>query len=612
MFTSLIKWMALGLTSSAAMVSFLSDSDAIGLFGWFASEGLSLSDYVVRDVRLAPAADTTYAIGDSVHLAATVTDKRGSAIFGATVVWSSLDPTVASVDSSGHIVTRGPGRVGIVAQVREYADTAWLTSSQRLAGIKIDIDSSFAVPEQEQRTLFAMAVDARRHEILGEPVTWTSSDQSVLHIDSLGTATGKVPGRVTVTASARAFQASAEIRVVPAAGGIALVGQTQRGPAGMALREPIAVRVWTRGGTPLENALVRFYPLYEHGTVEETEVRSDEQGVATTRWVLGPDPGHQSLRVSVEGADTTLLIGAEADPHPENFSVTHGHDSLSGRFGTRLAEVIVIEATDSLGRIRPDIPVVWTARNGGSVEPLDVRTDSLGQARARWILGAKAGRQYLEAVVGNPRTIPPLVISAMAEPGQVSRAEIVSGNKQRGMVGKSLSKAVVARALDEHGNAVPGATLTVTTEDGSVPERDYVTDAAGKVAVAWTLGRGAGNQQLSIRIEGVKAPLTASATAMPRGAANIEFVNPPASGTAGQPLARRVVARVTDAYGNPVSDRQVFFSGPAGIVNPQRAMSDGEGLVTTTWTLGSRRGPSWLQASVEGTKLKTIMRIEVK
>jgi len=69
---------------------------------------------------------------------------------------------------------------------------------------------------------------------------------------------------------------------------------------------------------------------------------------------------------------------------------------------------------------------------------------------------------------------------------------------------------------------------------------------------------------------------------------------------------------VTDAYGNPVSDRQVVFSGPAGIVNPQRAMTDDDGRASTKWTLGSKTGRSWLQATVKGTTLKTVMRIDVK
>jgi hypothetical protein len=60
-----------------------------------------------------------------------------------------------------------------------------------------------------------------------------------------------------------------------------------------------------------------------------------------------------------------------------------------------------------------------------------------------------------------------------------------------------------------------------------------------------------------------------------------------------------------------VADKQVFFSGPAGIVNPQRAMTGDDGRVDTKWTLGNKTGRSWLQAAVSGTKLKAVMKIDV-
>lgn len=605
------KWVALSVTSGAAMVSFMSDSDSIGLFGWIAAEGLSLSDYAVRSIRLTPRADTAFAIGDSIYLAATVTDKRGSTIFGASVMWRSLDPAVAVVDSSGVTVVRGPGKTGIVAEVREYSDTSWVVASQRLAGVKIDVDSTFSIPEQESRPIFAMAVDARRHEILGLRPRWTSSDHGVLTIDSLGTATGIAPGRAVVTASLEGVSSQATIRVVPAAEQIALVGGEQRAAAGRPLDRPVEVRVWSRGGTPLEQATIRFYPLFGSGTVEHEEVMTDGTGVARTRWTLGPTPGRQAVRVSVEGADSTLMVYAEADPHPGNIEITSLHDSLAARFGTALADTLTIEVTDSLGRILPDLPVTWSTRDGGNIAPIDRRTDSLGQARARWTLGDRAGWQHAEAAVGNPRTVPPHVIDAWAEPGRVSRAEIVSGKGQHGTVGKGLRKAIIVRALDEHDNPVPGVEVTVEAKHGSVTEAVLASDSKGQVAIPWTLGRRSGSQELAIRVAGVKAPLVAVAAAEPRSAGNIEFMEPPTTGTAGKLLARRVVVLVTDAYGNPVADKQVRFSGPAGIVNPQRAMTGDDGRASTKWILGNKTGRSWLQATVGNSTLKVVMKIDV-
>ena len=609
--TQTAKWLALLVTSGAALVSFLSDSNTIGLFGWVASEGLSLSDYVARNVRLAPRADTAWAIGDTIHLAATVTDKRGGILTGATLVWHSLDPAIVSVDSSGTVVTRGPGVTGIVVAVRDHSDTTWITSAQRLSSIRIDVDSSFVVPEQGARQLFAMALDPRRHEILGGTIDWSSDDVAVLEVDSLGTATGVVPGEATVTARLDGVATTARVRVVPAPGEIALVDGSQRARVGRALPRPVAVRIWSRGGTPMEGARVRFYPLFDNGWVTDSESVADRQGLAQTSWTLGPLPGRQRLRVSVEGADSALTVVADADPDPANLRVELINDSLVAGFGQPLADTVVVEATDTLGRVIPDLPVKWSTKYG-SIRSLDGRTDSLGRARARWTLGARAGRQVAVAMVGNPRTNPPLEIEAWAKAGRVSRAEVVAGDRQHGTVGRGLSRAVVVRALDEHDNPVPGMTVHVRPRNGTVADSILTTDAGGRAAVGWTLGRRAGTQKLEFRVSGVKATLIANATAAPRGSANVRFLKPPASGPAGKTLKWPVVVQVTDAYGNPVADQQVFFSGPAGVVNPQRAMTGDDGKAGTRWTLGTRKGRSWLQAVVRGTRLKAVLKLEVK
>src|SRR5580704_16639466 len=46
-------------------------------------------------VGLAPAVDTVTSIGDTLHLAATVTDKKGTALVGTNIKWSIDHPDVA-------------------------------------------------------------------------------------------------------------------------------------------------------------------------------------------------------------------------------------------------------------------------------------------------------------------------------------------------------------------------------------------------------------------------------------------------------------------------------------------------------------------------------------
>src|SRR6476469_3009071 len=70
-----------------------------------------------RWVGLRPAADTASAIGDTIHLAATVTDKAGTVLVGTRPVWTSANPDVATVEPDGSVIAHSPGTTTISAVV---------------------------------------------------------------------------------------------------------------------------------------------------------------------------------------------------------------------------------------------------------------------------------------------------------------------------------------------------------------------------------------------------------------------------------------------------------------------------------------------------------------
>jgi adhesin/invasin len=70
------------------------------------------------------------------------------------------------------------------------------------------------------------------------------------------------------------------------------------------------------------------------------------------------------------------------------------------------------------------------------------------------------------------------------------------------------------------------------------------------------------------------------------------------TGPVGGQLAAPLVVRVTDTRGRPVAGVEVTFSPGAGLVNPQVANTDAEGLATANWSLGLQTGGQELIASV--------------
>jgi hypothetical protein len=64
---------------------------------------------------------------------------------------------------------------------------------------------------------------------------------------------------------------------------------------------------------------------------------------------------------------------------------------------------------------------------------------------------------------------------------------------------------------------------------------------------------------------------------------------------------KKLLALVTDVYGNPVPEARVNFSVKSGTVTPARAVSDARGRAALTWKLGSKVGEQTLTGIVRGS-----------
>src|SRR4051812_23361896 len=98
------KWVTVSVTTVAAIIGILVNARNLGLTPWLNFGAISFADLAARRVLLGPPVDTLSALGDTLHLAATVTDEHGSTLAGATIVWTTEDSSVAVVDSSGGVI----------------------------------------------------------------------------------------------------------------------------------------------------------------------------------------------------------------------------------------------------------------------------------------------------------------------------------------------------------------------------------------------------------------------------------------------------------------------------------------------------------------------------
>ena len=596
------RWGAGVISAGAGLVSILSYTHSIK--AKFDPDSVAVNGVAaVRWVGITPAMDTARAVGDTINLAVTATDPHGNALVGVPTMWRSSDSIVASVDSAGTVVARSAGTAAILVRVGSKEAKAQVLVRQDPAEVRIVGDSILRVPEGEPSLAVAYVADARKQRILGLRAKWRSADPSVAAVDSIGNVTGTSAGRTTFSATYDAMSTQLDVEIYPVPASLTLAGgDGQRASAGRRVPNPVAVQVVSRSGRPIEGVPVRFVVDESAGVAEPQTGASDAQGMVRTSWTLGGLPGRQSLVISAEGIANHTVVTAEAEPVGANTRLTQASDNLEGPADGSVAEPVLVRVTDSSGVALADVPIAWSVEDGGSIVASELRTDSLGEARARWSLGPKAGPQRAYVQVGSPRAVPRFEVKATATAGAAATAVLVGTSKREGAVGKVLKPALELSVLDKAKNPVPGVTVTLLPVHGSVDDSIVTTDSVGRVTVPWTLGRTAGVHRLTARVQGIDRAVEITARARPAAPANLAFVEPKA-GTAARAV-QSLDADLTDAYGNPVADQPVVFSTKFGSVSPARVMTDARGRAHTRWTPGIKTGDRSLLAAVKGTEAR--------
>ncbi len=602
------KGVAVVASTGAALVSIISALYSYGVLGKSEAHQ-SIGNYGAAWVRLRPTVDTAFAIGDSIHYAATVADKNGSILVGARPTWTTGDSTVASVGEDGAVVARGPGQTTVTVIVGTFVATSRLVVKQRVAGVVVSSsigDTAINVLEGSELQLRARALDARGHGIVQAGAAWHIDDSSVAVLAPTGVLSARNAGRSVVSAKIDGKSGYLPVSVMTTATALNVVGgAAQRALAGRALPQPIVVRAVNRRGAPASGKTVTFRPAEGAGKTDPSTAVTDADGRARTSWTLADYPGRQWLSVQVENVDSAIAVVAEADPVAANTRVAAVSDDLRGRAGEAI-DSIAVRVTDSTGRVLADVPVQWTALDGGVVEAFDARTDSVGIARARWTLSRKVGEQRARVQIGigaAGRGIAPVTLQVHAAAGAPTDMLIANGDRQRTAAGATLKKAVVVRVIDANGNGVADVPLVLSLSSGSVPDSVLNTDSVGNASIRWTMGRSASIHTLAVHVDGIKKLLKVTATAAAGSPANLSFEDAPADkGTRSK--AKRLYALVTDVYGNPVADAPVTFSSKSGTVVPTRAVSDAKGRVLLRWTPSSAAGEQTLNGIVRATDVK--------
>jgi Bacterial Ig domain/Bacterial Ig-like domain (group 1) len=200
-----------------------------------------------------------------------------------------------------------------------------------------------------------------------------------------------------------------------------------------------------------------------------------------------------------------------------------------------------------------------------------------------------------------------LVLPSEGEPAHIT---IVQGSPQSGRVGETLAESLVVEVTDGTDRLVPGATVVFQLTGGSTGTQllpDTVTTGSdGRASSQVVLGTqvGATNGVAQVVVAANRNPVQASftVTALPASANGLSAVSGDnQTAPAGSALPAPLVAKVTDAFGNPVSGVTISWAPTGGgSLSAGTTQTGDDGQTSVQFTLGPAAGPQSVTASAEG------------
>ena len=491
---------------------------------------------------------------------------------------------------------------------------------------KISGDAQEGLPGAPLANQFVVEVQDENHAAFeGVPITFTvSSGGGNLSVASTTTdkngraesilTVGPNPGTNTVTVSVAGIQEgqtfNAEGIGVPKTLEI-VSGDDQEGLPGAALDKAFVVEVRNQSDKPLPEVQVTFSVTNGGGTLSATSVTTDANGRAESRLTLGPNPGTNTVTVSVAGITQAETFNAEGVRIPKTLEIVSG-ENQKGLPGAALDNPFVVEVRDQADKPLEDVQVTFSVKSGGgTLSATNVTTDAVGRVESILTLGPNPGTNTVTvSVTGITQTE-----TFNAEGIRIPKTlVIVSGSDQQGLPGAALEKPFVVAVRDRSGEPLLGikVTFSVTNGGGTLSATSVTTDANGRAESRLTLGPNLGTNTVTVSVAGITQAETFNAEGV-RIPTTLEIVSGnDQKGLPGAALDKAFVVEVRDRSDKPLPGVQVTFSvsSGGGTLSVTNAMTESNGRAESTLTLGPNPGTNTVSVSVTGIQTEQTFTAE--
>ena len=154
------------------------------------------------------------ALGDTLVLTALVTGRKGQPLPNPAVTWESSIPAVATVDSAGCVVSQGNGLTMIRVGVGRVSQMVPVRVQQLAAMLDVSVLNR-TLMVSETFPLSGVVRDSNGVAVTGTPITWSSTDTQVAHIDPTGLVRGRYAGEAAIEGRAAGMSGSVTVTVRP-------------------------------------------------------------------------------------------------------------------------------------------------------------------------------------------------------------------------------------------------------------------------------------------------------------------------------------------------------------------------------------------------------------
>jgi alpha-tubulin suppressor-like RCC1 family protein len=157
---------------------------------------------------------TTLVVNATVQLTATLRDAAGDTLTDRIVTWTSLDPVVARVDSTGLVTALAAGSVAIRAGAEgQTGDITLTVTPPPVASVTVSPDTATLKVDSVLQLAVTLR-DAGGTVLTGRAVAWSSTDTARAQVSATGLVTARAAGAVAVVATSEGRADTAQLQVV--------------------------------------------------------------------------------------------------------------------------------------------------------------------------------------------------------------------------------------------------------------------------------------------------------------------------------------------------------------------------------------------------------------